>query len=123
MDAGLTIRPIANVAAADVVRAAPAATAEAVRTQLTASQSVTAAAASEAPRNDPQKLTGDPELAREVLIDPAAREVIYRVVDVGTGRIVRQVPEEALLRLRAYARALARGKGFADVLNRADLQT
>lgn len=123
MDAGLTIRPIANVAAADVVRAAPAATAEAVRTQLTASQSVTAAAASEAPRNDPQKPTGDPELTREVLIDPAAREVIYRVVDVGTGRIVRQVPEEALLRLRAYTRALARGKGLADVLNRADLQT
>jgi hypothetical protein len=34
---------------------------------------------------------------------------------------VRQVPEEALLRLRAYTRAAEKGKNPADVLVQADV--
>jgi flagellar protein FlaG len=43
---------------------------------------------------------------RKISIDPKTREVVYQSVDQRTGEVVRQVPEEALLRLRAYARAL-----------------
>lgn len=121
MDAGLTIRPIANVAASDLVRAAPSAAADAVRTDLAPSQSVTATAPSGALRNDAPSVGNRTELAREVIVDPAAREVIYRVVDVRSGRVVRQIPDEALLRLRAYTRALAEGKGRAKPLARADI--
>lgn len=110
MDAGLTIRPIANAAATEVVRAAPLAAADPVRTELAPSQSVSAATASSAPRNDMPSIGNRTDVAREVIVDPAVREVIYRVVDVSSGRVVRQVPDEALLRLRAYARALANGK-------------
>ena len=36
--------------------------------------------------------------------------MIFRTVDVRSGRVVRQVPDEAIMRLRAYNRTLANGK-------------
>jgi uncharacterized FlaG/YvyC family protein len=44
------------------------------------------------------------------VLDPHSREVIFRVRDERSGRVVRQVPDEALLRLRAYQRAIAEGE-------------
>jgi flagellar protein FlaG len=43
---------------------------------------------------------------RNTLIDPKTREVVYQSVDRKTGEVVRQVPDEMLLRLRAYAREM-----------------
>ncbi len=121
MDAGLTIRPIANVAATDVARAAPLATADAVRTDLAPSKSVMALPAGSAVRSDMPNAGNQADTTREVIIDPAAREVIYRVIDVSSGRVVRQIPDEALLRLRAYTRALAQGETPARLLAQADI--
>jgi flagellar protein FlaG len=45
-------------------------------------------------------------IKRKVTIDPKTREVVYQSIDQRTGEVVRQVPDEALMRLRAYARAL-----------------
>jgi hypothetical protein len=44
--------------------------------------------------------------ARETVFDKDARELIFRVVDTRSDRVVRQIPEQAMLRLRAYTRAL-----------------
>ena len=55
------------------------------------------------------------------MLDAHSREVIYQVLDADSGRVVRQVPDEALLRLRAYVRAVAQGQRPAEA-NRADIE-
>ncbi len=50
-----------------------------------------------------QKLQRDEAtLKRETAMDEASRELVYRVTDERTGKVVQQIPDEALLRLRAY---------------------
>ena len=110
MDTGLTIRPTGSVAQASYVRPEAAPVREAVATQLTAAQSVTAAADTTPSRSDVARRTVAPPQSRDVVLDAQSREVIFRVVDVRSGRVVRQVPDEAIMRLRAYNRALANGK-------------
>jgi hypothetical protein len=98
MDTGLTLKPAANLALASDLRPEQAAR-NAVATELAPSQTVTAASnAARTPAPDDSRL-------RHIILDPHSREVIYRVVDVRSRRVVRQVPEEAMRRLRAYARA------------------
>ena len=46
---------------------------------------------------------------RKIILDAHSREVIYQVLNADSGRVVRQVPDEAMLRLRAYTRAIAQG--------------
>ena len=43
---------------------------------------------------------------RKIKIDPATQQVIYETVDKSSGLVVRQVPEETMLRLQVYARAM-----------------
>lgn len=45
-------------------------------------------------------------IERNTTIDPESREIVYQSVDKRTGEVVRQVPDEALLRLHTYARQL-----------------
>jgi hypothetical protein len=64
-----------------------------------------------APQADPAPARQEIEaaeaaFARETVFDKAAGELIFRVVDTRSDRIVRQIPEQAMLRLRAYTRAL-----------------
>ena len=109
MDTGVTIRPNSNVAPQSYVPATccrispdPATT-----TDLPASKAVTGSTAS-TPATQTRNDT--PATTHEVVIDPQTREVIYRVVDVRSRQVVRQVPDEALLlRTRAYAQAIANG--------------
>ena len=56
------------------------------------------------------------------LIRILTQDLIFRVVDVRSRQVVRQVPDEALLRMRAYSRALAQGKGMNAALNAANLE-
>ena len=51
---------------------------------------------------------------RDVLIDASTREVILRVVNVRTGQVDHQLPDDALLRMRVYNRALADGGGSSQ---------
>lgn len=115
MDTGVTIRPNANVAVQSYAPTAVASPDPATTTDLPASKAVTAANATTETRND------TPATTHEVLIDPATREVIYRVIDVRSRQVVRQVPDEALLRTRAYAQAIANGDNPMQALNQADL--
>jgi flagellar protein FlaG len=43
---------------------------------------------------------------RHIEIDPKTREIVYQTVDKESGEVIRQVPDQALLRLRAYAREM-----------------
>jgi hypothetical protein len=58
----------------------------------------------------------------QVLVDPATHDVIYRTVDERSRQVVRQVPDQALLRMRAYARTLAEGETTAEPHKEAKIQ-
>jgi hypothetical protein len=78
----------------------------AVLTELDPSQAVTAtldtpAATDDAPRNAPPLQP----MPQDVLIDPQAREVIFRAMAMRAGRAIDEAPEEAMLKLKAYSRA------------------
>ncbi len=100
-------------------RAPSAPVAQTVATDLSPAKTVTAAAPAQASGND----TASSELyQRTVLLDPATQDLIFRVVDVRSRQVVRQVPDEALLRMRAYAHALADGKSMAAAFTAANLE-
>jgi uncharacterized FlaG/YvyC family protein len=121
MDTGLTVRPTGASAQQGYVRPEPAPAQQTVATELAPSQSVTASANSAATRNDGAKSPAlQAPTTREIVLDPHSREVIFRVRDERSGRVVRQVPDEALLRLRAYQRAIADGEAPLQAYN--DLQ-
>ena len=115
MDTGLSIRP-ANVAApSNNVRLDTAPVREAVPTNLNPAQTVTPA-----PKASEIQAEADDHV-RKIVLDAQSREVIYQVLDAGSGRVVRQIPEEATLRLRAYVRALDSGKSPNQAQIQADL--
>jgi flagellar protein FlaG len=45
-------------------------------------------------------------IARRIEIEPKTREIVHQTVNEETGEVLRQVPDEALLRLRVYSREL-----------------
>jgi hypothetical protein len=104
MSLDISIRPVGAPTATPVVQAASDAVSNAVPTQLPASQSVTAAEADGAIRNDatpPTNLT-----SHQAYIDQAAASIVYQVINEKTGAVVQQFPDEAVLRRRAYFHAL-----------------
>ncbi|MES2750250.1 MAG: hypothetical protein V4661_02655 [Pseudomonadota bacterium] len=104
MSADFNIKPVGASVAANFIEPASDAAKAAVPTQLPSDKAVTAADASLSARNNPQAETD--RLSRQVVIDRAAAEIVYRVVDNRTSLVVRQFPDEARLRARAYLRAL-----------------
>ena len=116
MDAGLAIRPMTAVADTTVVRPEAAPVRSPVATTLAPSRSVTAANDStrstghDAARNGRQQHKTQQQLTREIVFDSQTRAVIFRVIDERTGEVDHQLPDAALLRLRAYNRTLANGE-------------
>lgn len=104
MGTDFSIKPVGGPVAAPVVQPASPATDNAVATQLPPSQSVTAADVSARVRNN-QQAPRD-ALSRQVVVDRDAASVVYQVVDSRTSLVVKQFPEEAMLRRRAYFRTL-----------------
>jgi uncharacterized FlaG/YvyC family protein len=94
--------------------------AQAVATELSAAKSVTAAENTQPVQNNTSPPVDNTQ--RTVTLDPATQDVIFRVIDVRSRTVVRQVPEEALLRMRAYSRALAQGKGVNAAWNVANFE-
>jgi hypothetical protein len=99
-----SIKPTGAPVAAPAVAPAPSATVSAVTTQLPPSQSVTAADVSARVRNEPQ--TSGDRLSHQVIVDRDAASMVYQIVDNRTSLVVKQYPDEAMLRRRAYFRAL-----------------
>jgi flagellar protein FlaG len=56
---------------------------------------------------------------RNVTIDPRTRELVFQTISKETGEVVRQIPDEAILRLRAYVREMRdaedKNRGGSDV--------
>ena len=81
----------------------------AVATELPASQSVAAADASARASIDSAAVRisiSNASVSNQVVIDRDARAVVYQVVDTRTSQVVKQFPEEAVLRRRAYFHTL-----------------
>lgn len=104
MSTDFNIKPVGASVIATYVDPAFNAAKTAVPTQLPPDKAVTAPDASLHVRNNPQAETD--RLSKQVVIDRAAAEIIYRTVDSATSLVVRQYPDEARLRARAYLRAM-----------------
>ena len=105
MDIG--IRPVGAPVATPVVRPQPDAALNAVRTELPAPKTPTPPDAAAAASSNPQPADNR---SRDIVIDRAAGEVVYRVIDNRTSQVVIQYPDEVRLRARAYLRSLDEAK-------------
>jgi len=103
MSADVHIKPAGSAAASYSAPSSGVAKAV-VPTQLPPNKAVTAPDAMVYARNNPQAESD--RLSRQIVIDRAAAEIVYRTVDRRTNVVVRQFPDEARLRARAYLRAL-----------------
>jgi uncharacterized FlaG/YvyC family protein len=104
MSTDFSIRPVGAPAATPVVHPSSEAANKAVATELPANKSVTVADAGASVRSDAQ--TASDHVSHQVVIDRAAASIVYQVVDNRTNLVVQQFPDEAVLRRRAYFRAL-----------------
>jgi uncharacterized FlaG/YvyC family protein len=100
MSTDFSIRPVGIPAPAPVVQPASQAVSNAVATDLPASQTVTAADAGAAVRNDVQ--SANEFISHQTFFDRAAGSMVFQVVDSKTDQVVDQYPDEAVLRRRAY---------------------
>lgn len=115
MDSGAIARPGTIAAPTAPQRAEILASAGAVRTELPPEAAVQQAGASATVRFDPsdgslERAALDEALQRvihrRIVIDPKTREVVDQRVDSETGEVIRQVPDEAILKMRAFAREM-----------------
>ena len=109
MSTDFSIKPVGAPVAAPIVQPVNEAAQHAVKTDLPASQSVTATDASSRAASDSDAVTvslSNGSLSNQVFIDRDAGAVVYQVVDNRTSQVVKQFPDEAVLRRRAYFHAL-----------------
>ena len=93
----------------DVGRLTPvAAAAQPVRTEVPTRLAVQQVPGDAAATPAGQESAAPPDVAptkeRQLSIDPDTRAVVSRVYDQATGDLLSQVPDQALLRLKVYAR-------------------
>ena len=101
-DSGLTIRATGG---ATQTNHAPNPARQAVATDLASSQTVTAAAGATNVRNDTGPAhSSDASRMPVVVLDPQSREIIDRSMNAPARRVVRQMPDVAARRLKAYTR-------------------
>ena len=108
MSTDFNIKPVGAPVAAPIVQPISEAAHHAVATELPASQSVVAsdAGARASDAGAVRVSISNASVSNQVVIDRDARAVVYQVVDNRTSQVVKQFPEEAVLRRRAYFRAL-----------------
>ena len=109
MSTDFSIKPVGAPVAAPIVQHVSEAAHNAVATELPPSQSVSAADASARASTDSAAVRisiSNPSVSNQVVIDRDARSVVYQVIDTRTSQVVKQFPEEAVLRRRAYFHTL-----------------
>lgn len=125
MDTGIATKPIVGVAPADYARPAVAAGPSTVPTDLPEAQAVIPPPAAEAMRHDAQPPPENSNAAYDTYgyrVDPQTREVVYRVMDLRTRQVLWQLPDIALLRRNAYARALTENAKREPDKNQTDIK-
>ena len=117
MSTDFSIKPVGAPVAAPIAQPLSGAAQNAVATELPASQSVVAVDASARTGNESDAVqvsisnaaassAAAASVTNQVVIDRDAATVVYQVVDNRTSQVVRQFPEEAVLRRRAYFHTL-----------------
>jgi hypothetical protein len=108
MSTDFNIKPVGAPVAAPIVQPISEAAHNAVATELPASESVVASdAGARTSDSAPVRVSiSAASVSNQVVIDRDARAVVYQVVDNRTSQVVKQFPEEAVLRRRAYFHAL-----------------
>ncbi|MBR1124296.1 hypothetical protein JQ628_22400 [Bradyrhizobium lablabi] len=104
MSTDFSIKPVGAPVAAPIVQPASETATQAVATELPAPKSVTAPDAGAPARFNANVPTRS--LSNQVVIDREAASIVYQVVDNRTSVVVKQFPEEAVLRRRAYFNTL-----------------
>ena len=111
MSTDFSIRPVGVPAPAPVVRPSSEAARQAVPAELPPTQTVVATDTRTTLQADPSPLKDD--VSRQVYVDHAAAAIVYQEVDGLTNLVVQQYPDEAVLRRRAYFRALDQTRSVA----------
>ena len=109
MSTDFNIKPVGAPVAAPIVHPISEAAQNAVATELPASQSVVASDAGVRTNLDSDAVhvsISSATVSNQVVIDREAASIVYQVVDNRTSLVVKQFPEEAVLRRRAYFHAL-----------------
>jgi hypothetical protein len=114
MSSDFSIKPVGAPVVTPLAPPLSPAADEAVATELPARQSVAAADASPRARNDTQGAGGT--TSNHVILDRDAGSIVYQVVDNRTSLVVKQFPDQGVLRRRAYARAVDEAKEAAQAL-------
>ena len=104
MSTDFSIKPVGAPVAALITPPVSEAVRSAVATELPASQSVAAADASVRVSINSNAVSAS--VTNQVVIDRDAASIVYQVVDNRTSQVVKQFPEEAVLRRRAYFHTL-----------------
>ena len=118
MSTDFSIKPVGAPVAAPIVQPIREAAAQAVKTELPPSATVTAADSGLAAHYDSNVVSRS--MSNQVVIDREAASIVYQVVDNRTSQVVRQFPEEAVLRRRAYFRSLELAKDAPTRLRATD---
>ena len=109
MSTDFSIKPVGAPVAAPIVQHVSEAAKHAVVTELPASQSVSAAGSGARAGTDSAAVRvsiSNASVSNQVVIDRDTRAIVYQVIDTRTSQVVKQFPEEAVLRRRAYFHAL-----------------
>ena len=111
MSTDFNIKPVGAPVAAPVVQHVSEAAQHAVATELPASQSVSAAGSGARASTDSAAVrvsisNASASVSNQVVIDRDTRAIVYQVIDTRTSQVVKQFPEDAVLRRRAYFHAL-----------------
>ncbi len=104
MGMDFNIKPANTPAPVLIAQPANDAVRDAVTTQLPANQTVTAADIAARVRNDARNAAAG--TSHQTVFDRDAAAMVYQVVDNRTSIVVRQFPDDAMLRRRAYFRAM-----------------
>ena len=111
MDTGQISKPVAPAAPVTPARADHLVAAGAVKTELApeaAVQQVGETPAVQVAARDAAHFRASVEavlrdvIDRNLLVDPRTRELVFQSVNKETGEVVRQLPDESILRLREY---------------------
>lgn len=120
MSTDYMIKPVGAPVAAPIVRPLPEAVRGAVPTQLPADKTVMAAPGTSQVNISPAnyRQVDSDRIAKGVIIDRDAAQIVYVSVDKKTNQIINQYPEETKLRARAYLRAMDTAKQDAKQYDR-----
>jgi len=123
MSTDFSIKPVGAPVAAPIVQHVSEAAQHAVATELPASQSVSAAGSGARAGTDSAAVRvsiSNASVSNQVVIDRDTRAIVYQVIDTRTSQVVKQFPEDAVLRRRAYFHALDLTKDAPQRLSATD---